>query len=127
MKRELRRIEPWSAVRISFLIGLLGGFLFGLFNGVLVKYMAGVLGDKVMPPELMSMAHLTGGAIFALAIIMALMSSLLFAVLGLIAAFCYNVIAHLFGGLEIDVIGHEPSPAESHASLSPDEEEGQHE
>ncbi len=127
MKRELQRVEPWSAVRIGFFIGLLGGFLLGLLNGVLVKYMAGVLGEKVMPPELMNMAHLTGGAIFVLGIIMALMSSLFFAVLSLVAAICYNVIAHLFGGLEMEVAGDEPAPRDTATSTPTDDDEAGHE
>jgi hypothetical protein len=126
VKREIHHIEPWSAVRVGFFIGLLGGFVFGLLNGAIIKYFASVLGDKMMPPELMSMVNLSGGAIIALSIIMSLISSLIFAVLGLVAALCYNLIASLFGGLEIHVTGDERSPAGVPSALRPDEEEPGH-
>jgi hypothetical protein len=126
VKREIHHIEPWSAVRVGFFIGLLSGFVLGLLNGAMIKYFATILGDKMMPPELMTMVNLSGGAIIALSIIMSLISSLIFAVLGLVAALCYNLIASLFGGLEIHVTGEERSQVGVPPAFRQDEEEPGH-
>lgn len=127
MKREIHRIDPWSAVRVGFFLGLFCGFLFGLFNGAIVKYLAGIMGEQMIPPDMMNMVNLSGGAIFALSIIMALISSLMFALFAAVAAVFYNIIAGLFGGLELTVTGEEPSrePASSHTEH--DQEEAGHE
>jgi Transmembrane domain of unknown function (DUF3566) len=109
MKRELRHIHPWSAVRVCFFVGLLCGFLLGLFNGVILKYFAGVLGEQAIPRDMMNAMNLSGGTIIALAIILSLISSLLLAVFGGIAAIFYNLIAAWFGGLEVTLTGDDSS------------------
>jgi hypothetical protein len=126
MRREIHRIEPWSAVRVAFFCGLICGFVLGLLNGAMIKYFAAVLGDKMMPPDLMSMVNLSGGAVFALSIILSLISSLIFALLGFTAALCYNLIASLFGGLEIQVTGEERAEAGASSTFREDEEEPGH-
>ncbi len=111
MKRELRRIEPWSAVRVGFFFGLIAGFLFGLLNAAIIKYFAGIMGDQAIPKDMMNLVNLSGGAIVALAIVSSLIFSLMGSVCGAIAAMCYNLIASLFGGVEISLSEDEQAPA----------------
>lgn len=127
MKREIHHIEPWSAVRVGFFVGLLGGFLFGLLNGAIVKYLSGVVGSQMMTPEMTSVVNLSGGALFALAVVTSLISSLLFALLGFISALFYNIIAGLFGGLEIRVLEEEISKTAEPSRAGFEEEEPRHE
>ena len=113
MKREITRIEPWSAMRVGFFFGLLSGFLFGLFSGSLTKYLANSMGVSVLPPDAQEVAGLSAGAIVALAIMMALIASLAWALLGAIGAVFYNLVARLFGGLELMTSGEQaPQTAE---------------
>ena len=107
MKKEISRIEPWSAVRIGFFFGLLSGFLFGIFSGYFSKMLADALGVAALPPDAQQMAGLSAGAIIALAILMGLIFSLVWAVLFALGAMFYNMIARLFGGIEFVSTGDE--------------------
>ena len=127
MKREVHHIDPWSAVRVGFFFGLLSGFLGGLFNGVIIKYFAGMLGEQVIPRDMLNVVNLSGGAILALAIILALISSLLFAIFGALAAIFYNLVAGLFGGLELTVTDEESSRISAPSATERNHEEPPHE
>ena len=50
MKHEVLRIEPRSVLRIGFLLGLLGGFVFGLVEVLLFRAMSAAGGEAVLPP-----------------------------------------------------------------------------
>lgn len=128
MKKEITRIEPWSAVRVGFFFGLLSGFLFGLFNGFFIKLLAGTSASSMLPPDAKDLAGLSGGAMIALAIVMALIFSLLYAVIGVFGAMFYNAIAGLFGGLEYHTSGDpQAQPAPRETSSDADDEEPLHE
>ena len=127
MRREIRRIEPWSAVRVGFFAGLVAGFIFGLLNGAIVKYLAGAMGTQMIPPDMMNVVNLSGGALIALALFTSLISSLMGAILGVFSAIMYNVIASMFGGLEITVIDDEPAKAAHPRQVADEDGESPHE
>ncbi len=125
MKKEITRFEPWSAVRVGFFFGLLSGFLFGLFNGFFIKLLAGTSASSMLPPDVKELSGFSGGAMIALAIVMGLIFSLLYALIGAFGAMFYNVIAGLFGGLEYHVSGD--SQAQPEKSSDADDEGPRHE
>jgi hypothetical protein len=105
MKRELLRIEPWSAVRVGFFFGLLIGFAAALFEVFLLKSLSGTSAKSLLPPEASQMVGMSGGAIAAMAVIMALFFSLLIAFLSGLGAIFYNAITRWFGGIEFALSG----------------------
>lgn len=107
MKREIHRIEPFSAVRVGFFFGLFIGFFFGLFNAAVVRFLAASYGQAFLPPGSDSIASMSGFTLFVFAVFTALTFSLLHAFIGLVFAWFYNVIARLFGGLEIHTLPDE--------------------
>lgn len=121
MKKEISRIEPWSAVRVGFFFGLLTGILFGFFNGFFIKLLAGTTASSLLPPDAKELSGLSGGAMVALAIIMGLIFSLIYAITAAIGAVFYNAVARLFGGLEFTTSG-ETEPHAAEASEMNDEE-----
>ncbi len=128
MKKEITRIEPWSAVRVGFFFGLLSGILFGLFNGFFIKLLAGTSASSMLPPDAKELSGFSGGAMIALAIVMGLIFSLLYAVVGALGAMFYNAIAGLFGGLEYHTSGDSPAqPSTTDKSGDTDDETLRHE
>ncbi len=106
MRRELHRIEPWSAVRIGFFFGLFSGFLFGLLNAWAAKYLAEVYGKSLAPEGTDMTMFMSGQAVLFFAIIASLLFSLVWSALGGAFAMLYNLVARMFGGLEISVLDH---------------------
>ena len=100
MKREILRIEPASAIRIGFVVGLFFGFIFGLVEAVLLKAMSGLPGTSMLPAEAAPLVNSGAGTLFLLAVVMGLLFSLIFAFLGALLAIAYNLAARFFGGLE---------------------------
>jgi hypothetical protein len=128
LKKEITRIEPWSAVRVGFFFGILLGLVFGLFNGVLIKYLSGTSASSLLPPDAKELSSFSGGAMVALAIVMALIFSLLWALIGAVGAIFYNAVANLFGGLEFRTGADDtPHSADSRMPSEPDDEDAPHE
>ncbi|HEY3295818.1 MAG TPA: DUF3566 domain-containing protein [bacterium] len=124
MKREILRVEPASAVRIGFVVGLFTGFVAGLVEAVLLKAMSGTPGGSLLPPEAAPLANSSAGTLFLLAIVMGLLFSLIFAFLGALLAFAYNMAARSFGGIEFHMSGDDRPPArEAEAVESPEDED----
>ena len=126
MTREIRRILPFSAVRVGFFFGLAFGFLFGLFNGLIVSFIAETYGPSFLPAGSENVGNLSGGALFILAIFAALMFSLIWAFTGLVFALLYNLIAGWFGGIEFTVLDH-PDHGNRPAVANTDDEDAPHE
>ncbi len=106
MKFELKSIGYWSAIKVSFLVnlclGLIMGFCFAIFSGLVLSLMDGVYGAMgISIPELESppIALLIvlypilfgfGGAVF----------NTMFVVVGV---FVYNMVGKFIGGLELEM------------------------
>ena len=120
MKHEVLRIEPRSAMRIGFFIGLLGGFVFGLVETLIFRAMSGASTGITLPPEAQQLIESGAGALLLVALITGLASSLIVALLGGLTAIFYNMGTRLFGGLEVSL--SEP-PAEPASEVEQDGEE----
>jgi hypothetical protein len=127
MKRELLRIEPMSAVRISFFLGLAAGFLFGLIEAILFKSLsASPAGSSLLPPEAQQMVTMSGAAIVLLAVVVGLVFSLIFAFAGALMAVFYNWLARMFGGLEFHLSGDVQRSADDEAAVDSSAEDEEH-
>jgi len=101
MIREIHRIEPLSAIRVGFIMGIFTGFIFGLLEGAIIKLAVKTIGSEILPPGAESLAHLSGASLLLLAIVMGLLISLFFALMAGLLAIFYNWAARIFGGFEI--------------------------
>jgi hypothetical protein len=109
VKHEVLRVEPRSALRVGFLIGLLGGFVFGLFEVLFFRALSSGGGRALLPPEAQELVNSSGGGLVLVALVTGLISSLVCALAGGLTAVFYNLGARLFGGIEVSL--SEPPPA----------------
>jgi len=98
--RELKRIEPKSVVRIAFFIGLLCGFLFGIYSSFVLNELSSMLTAE----ESAALGGLAGGSTLMTGLLMALTGSLFFSLMGWLLAVVYNFLAGRFGGIEYVVV-----------------------
>jgi hypothetical protein len=94
-------------MRVGFFVGLLLGFVLGLFEAAIFKSMSGVTGAAGLPAEAQQLMSLNGSSIIMLALMTSLMSSLLLAFFASLGAVFYNWGARLFGGIEFHLSGDE--------------------
>lgn len=108
---QLRRLDPWSVLKLSlvlavvlFFIWLVAvGVLYGVLDGMGVwdrlngTYADLVSGDAAQTGSVL----ISAGRVFALAAVVGAINSLLFAVAVTLASFVYNVSADLVGGVEV--------------------------
>jgi hypothetical protein len=124
MKREILRIEPTTAMRSGFVVGLLTGFVIGLVEAVLLRAMSGMPGSaSVLPAEAAPLVNSGAGTLFLLAVVMGLLFSLIFAFGGALIAIAYNLAARFFGGVELFLSGDERLESRSDNIVSSPEDE----
>jgi hypothetical protein len=99
--RELKRIEPKSVVRIAFFIGLLCGFLFGIYSSYVMKEISR---NFLSPEDAAALSGLAGSSVLMTGFLMALMGSLFFSLMGWVLTIVYNFLANRFGGIEYTVV-----------------------
>ena len=112
MKYQLKRIDPWSACKITFLIAGVVGFVVGALYAVLITLMASFIGmagmSDGMPEE---MGYIVGATGF-IAVVAWIVLTVLYAVLGALvvslATWLYNLLAGAIGGVYVTF---EPVPS----------------
>ncbi|MCB9358020.1 MAG: DUF3566 domain-containing protein [Calditrichaeota bacterium] len=102
-RREITRIEPRSALRVGFFLGVLGGVLFGLYSAALLKSMGDSGAALFGETEAAQLRSLGGVSTVFMALFMGLIGALLSSLLAGLSAIVYNLAAHYFGGLEYHV------------------------
>ena len=103
MKYQLKRIDPWSACKITFLIAGAVGFLVGALYAVMITLMASFMGmvgmSEGMPDEIGYIVGATG----LIAVVAWIVITILYAVLGALvvslATWLYNLLAGAIGGV----------------------------
>ncbi|MCY3713872.1 MAG: DUF3566 domain-containing protein [Gemmatimonadetes bacterium] len=112
MRYELKRIDPWSACKITFLIAGAVGFVIGALYAVAITLMASFIGmagmSEGMPDEMGYIVGATG----LIAVVAWIVLTLLYAVLGALVVslgtWLYNLLAGAMGGVTMTL---EPPPS----------------
>lgn len=102
-RREVTRIEPRSAVRVGFFIGLVIGLLFGLYSAALLKGMSESSLSLLGGADAAQIKSLGSVSTIFLMIFMGLIGALLHSLIAGLCAIVYNLSARMFGGLEYHV------------------------
>ena len=107
---QLKRIDPWSALKLGlvlavvlFFIWLVAvGVLYGALDGMGVwDRLNGTYADLVSGDTPTGSPLISAGRVFGFAAVIGAVNSLLFAVAVTVGAFVYNVSADLVGGIEV--------------------------
>jgi len=113
MKFELRSIGYWSVVKVGFIlnlvVGLCFGFIFALFVGGMMTIMSefgGMSGMPMLEEDIPSV----GVLIILYPFLFGFVGAVLNTIFALIAAFVYNMIARLVGGIEFELKQQEMTP-----------------
>ena len=126
MRYQLKRIDPWSACKITFLIAGAVGFVIGALYAVAITLMASFMGmmgvSEGMPDEMGYIVGATG----LIAVVAWIVLTILYAVLGALVVslgtWLYNLLAGAMGGITLtletlpSVI---PAPAAETADATP--------
>lgn len=131
MRYQLKRIDPWSACKITFLIAGAVGFVVGALYAVMITLMASFMGmvgmSEGMPDE---MGYIVGATGF-IAVIAWIVITILYAVLGALvvslATWLYNLLASAIGGVNLTleppatvIPAATPAPADDTPPAPPD-------
>lgn len=107
---QLKRLDPWSVLKMALALALVlwlvwmvaAGVLYGVLGGMGVwDRLNGTYADLVTGQQQTGGALISAGRVFGLAAVVGAVNSLLFAVAVTIVAFVYNVAADLVGGIEV--------------------------
>jgi hypothetical protein len=107
---QLKRLDPWSVLKLAlvlavvlFFIWLVAiGVLYGVLDGMGVwDKLNGTYSDLVSGEAAGGSPLISAGRVLGLAAVVGAINSLLFAVAVTVAAFVYNVSADLVGGIEV--------------------------
>lgn len=107
---QLRRLDPWSALKLALVLAVVlffvwlvaVGVLYGVLDGIGVwDRVNGTYADLVSGETQTGDPLISAGRVFGFAAVIGAINSLLFAVAVTIAAFVYNVSADLVGGIEV--------------------------
>lgn len=100
VRRELQRIEPRTALRAGFFLGLLFGCLFGLYAAWVLKGIGDTGAGLLSAAETEQMKAIGGGSTVLLCLISALVGALVHSLIAGLAAVIYNISSKWFGGIE---------------------------
>jgi Transmembrane domain of unknown function (DUF3566) len=107
---QLRRFDPWSALKLGLVLAVVLffiwmvaiGVLYGALDGMGVwDRLNGTYADLVSGNTPTGAPLISAGRVFGFAAVIGAINSLLFAVAVTVGAFVYNVSADLVGGIEV--------------------------
>lgn len=111
---RLARIDPWSAMKTSFLFAIAGGIMFwvatylvwaaigasGLFDYINTM-VASIINAPGQQDAFQIQRYVSTNKVLGLAAVLAFVDVVLLTILGTLAAFLYNLAATMLGGLEV--------------------------
>ena len=100
MKYELKRISVWSVIKITFVLNLFLGFLFGLFYAFIVLLITALPMSMMGEDSAGIFPALAGVAAFVLPFLFAFFFAVVYTIVAAIMTFAYNLVAKLTGGVE---------------------------
>jgi Transmembrane domain of unknown function (DUF3566) len=107
---QLKRLDPWSALKLGLVLAVVlffiwmvaVGVLYGVLDGMGVwDRLNGTYADLVSGDTPTGSPLISAGRVFGFAAVIGAVNSLLFAVAVTVGAFVYNVSADLVGGIEV--------------------------
>jgi transmembrane protein DUF3566 len=107
---QLKRLDPWSALKLGLVLAVVlffiwmvaVGVLYGVLDGMGVwDRLNGTYADLVSGDTPTGSPLISAGRVFGFAAVIGAVNSLLFAVAVTVGAFIYNVSADLVGGIEV--------------------------
>ena len=102
MKLELKRISVWSAVKISFVLNLILGFIFGIFYAFILLAIASLPMSVMGEDSPRFLTAFAGIAAILLPFFFAFFLGVVYTIIVAIATVAYNLVAKLTGGLEFE-------------------------
>lgn len=102
MKLELKKISVWAAVKVSFVLNLMLGFIVGIFYAFLLLLLSSLpmsmMGDDT--PRMFS--AFAGVAAIFLPFFFAFFLGVVYTIIVAISVIAYNLVVKLTGGLEFE-------------------------
>ena len=113
MTYEIKRIPPGPALKVSFFVFLIVGFIAGLFYGFMIINLISSLGGLLNGEEeiFTDFMHMGLIGIIMMGIMMAIFSSVVMTAMVGIAVVTYNVIAGMLGGFKFELEEVEVMPS----------------
>jgi uncharacterized BrkB/YihY/UPF0761 family membrane protein len=99
MTYEVKKIDIWSVVKISFILCGIFGLLAGILYALMLTMVGGILGQ--MGGEFGALRSLTGAFSFIMVIFLALFYAVVGAVAAAVFGWLYNVLARGMGGIRL--------------------------
>jgi uncharacterized BrkB/YihY/UPF0761 family membrane protein len=99
MTYEVKKIDIWSVVKISFILCWIFGLLAGILYAFMLTMVGGILGQ--MGGEFGALRSLTGAFSFIMVIFLALFYAVVGAVAAAVFGWLYNVLARGMGGIRL--------------------------
>ncbi len=107
MEFEIKRIDTWSAVKVSFVVYGFVGLIIGLFYGVFIFSLGGLLGglaNQELAPFTGMFSSLAGGIFFTIIIgfFIAFISAVVYGVIiTAVVVWLYNLFSKWTGGIKV--------------------------
>ena len=108
---QLQRLEPWSVLKLSLVLSVVGflvwmvavGVLYGVLAGMGVwDQINGTYSDLTSANNAQMNADLvSGGRVFGVALVIGLVNIVLMTALATVGSLVYNIAADFFGGIEV--------------------------
>jgi len=102
MPYRLNRISLWSVARTAFVVCALTGFAFGIFYGLILAVAGQVIRLFLGNGAFSEIGMVSGIAGVFASVFFAMISGVIGTLFALLAAWLYNITAHLTGGIEFD-------------------------
>ena len=112
VKLAVARVDPWSVMKLAFLLAVAAGIAGVVLTGVLWLILSGmgVFGDidrvvrEIQPStttQFSILSYIGFGRVISLAIVLGVIDIILMTALATLAAFLYNICSALVGGLQL--------------------------
>ena len=107
---QIRRVDPWSVLKLALVLSVAGFFvwmiavavLYGVLDGMGVwEQLNGTITELTQPDDAAAEPLISAGRVFGVASIIGAINIVLITALATVSAFIYNVAADFAGGVEI--------------------------
>lgn len=104
VRRIIRKIDPWTVLKVSFVLNLIGGLIWtlGIWVAWSIAVQRGIPDDFVEFFDRLTIAVTPDGELyFRVVLMMAIVGVILLTAMMTLAAILYNLISDIVGGVEI--------------------------